>query len=58
MADQTSAPARQPTEQANPQNKYAQVLHQAAAKKRTRQDLEDDSWIRQRPSPAPPVFND
>ena len=52
MAERYQASARQAHEQKDQQNKYARVIQEALAEKRTRQDLGDDRRIMQR-APAP-----
>lgn len=38
-------------------NKYAEVLHEAAAIKRTRTNLDDERFYRQRPSMPPAGYS-
>lgn len=53
MAGRIRIPAHQISQLSDPLNKYAQVLLEASARKRMRQDLEDDAWLRRRASAMP-----
>lgn len=53
MAGRTPLAAKQASEQSDRQNKYLQVLRQAAAKKQSRANLESDEWMWRRYSPPP-----
>ncbi|HEY9722065.1 MAG TPA: hypothetical protein V6D47_08625 [Oscillatoriaceae cyanobacterium] len=53
----TPSPADAPDTPANGANKYAEVLHEAAAIKRTRTNLDDERFYRQRPSVPPAGYS-
>jgi hypothetical protein len=53
MAEGLSASARQANQQSDQVNKYARVIAEATAAKRTREDLIDDRRIMHRTTPTP-----